>query len=46
MAKMTITGLKTFMASYVAATSLAATWSATTNNLYGLIDKIGKIVML
>lgn len=46
MAKMTISGLKTFMASYVAATSQAATWSATTNNLYGLIDKIGKIVTL
>lgn len=46
MAKMTIADLKTFAASYVAAAKQAGAWSATTNNLYGLIDKIGEIVML
>lgn len=46
MAKMTISGLQTFAAGYVASASQAATWSATTNNLYALIDKIGKIVTL
>lgn len=46
MAKMTIANLKTFAASYVAAAKQAGAWSATTNNLYGLIDKIGKIVSL
>ena len=46
MAKMTISDLKTFAASYVAAAKQAGAWSATTNNLYGLIDKIGQIVSL
>lgn len=44
MAKLTKSGLATFATSYVAVASQGASWSATTNNLYGLIDKIGKIV--
>lgn len=46
MAKMTISGLKSAMASYVAAASQAGSWSATTNNFVGLLDKIGKQVTI
>lgn len=46
MAKMSVADLQTFAASYVDAAKQAGAWSATTNNLYGLIDKIGKIVSL
>lgn len=46
MAKMTLSGLKTFTAGYVNAQLQAGAWQATTNNLYGLIDKVGKIVTL
>ena len=46
MAKMTIAQLKTFASGYVDATKQAGAWSATTNNLFKLIDKIGKIVSL
>lgn len=46
MAKMTIADLKTQAAAYVAAAKQAGTFSATTDNLLGLVDKIGKIVML
>ena len=46
MAKMTISGLATFAASYVAAAKQAGAWSATTDNLYDLIDKIGMQITL
>ena len=46
MAKMTISDLKTFAAGYVSASLQAGSWSGSTNNLYGLVDKIGKIVTL
>lgn len=46
MAKMTLSGLKTFATGYVAAAKQAGAWAASTNNLYGLVDKIGKIVTL
>lgn len=46
MAKMTLSGLKTFATGYVATAKQAGAWAASTNNLYGLVDKIGKIVTL
>ena len=46
MAKMTITGLQSAMASYVAAASQAASWSASASNFVGLLDKIGKQVTI
>lgn len=46
MAKMTLTDLQTFAAGYVDASKQAGSWSGSTNNLYGLVDKIGKIVTL
>lgn len=46
MAKLTTSDLRTFVNGYVDASKQAGSWSATTNNLYGLIDKIGKIVTL
>lgn len=46
MAKMTITGLKNFAKAYVDASKQAGTWVASTKNLLGAIDKIGKMVTL
>lgn len=46
MAKLTTTDLKAFVGEYVDASKQAGSWSGTTNNLYGLVDKIGKIVVL
>lgn len=46
MAKMTISGLQALAKAYVAAAKQAGTWTASTNNLYQAIDKIGKMVML
>ena len=46
MAKMTADGIKTLASTYVAAAKQAGSWSGSTNNLYGAIDKIGKMVML
>ena len=46
MAKMTIAGLQTLAKSYVDAAKQAGAWTASTNNLYQAIDKIGKMVML
>lgn len=46
MAKLTLSGLGTLVSSYVAASKQAGAWSATTNNIYGAVDKIGKMVML
>lgn len=46
MAKMTISGLQSAMASYVAAAKQAGSWSPTTGNFVGLLDKIGKQVTI
>ena len=46
MAKMTADGLKTLAKTYVDAAKQTGTWSASTSNMYGAIDKIGKMVML
>lgn len=46
MAKMTLSGVQSFAATYVDASLQAGAWNATTNNLLGLIDKIGKIVTI
>lgn len=46
MAKMTISGLQSAMASYVAAAKQAGAWSASTNNFVGLLDKVGKQITL
>lgn len=46
MAKMTLADLKTQATAYVAAAKQAGDFSPTTDNLIGLVDKIGKIVML
>lgn len=46
MAKMTLTSLQAFVSDYVEAAKQAGTWNATTDNLYTLIDKIGKQVSL
>lgn len=46
MAKMTLADLKTQALAYVDAAKQAGTFTATTDNLIGLVDKIGKIVML
>lgn len=46
MAKLTISGLQTLVKTYVAAAKQAGEWTATTDNLYGALDKIGKMVML
>ena len=46
MAKMTTAGIKTLASTYVSAAKQAGSWSASTNNMYGAIDKIGKMVML
>ena len=46
MAKLTLNGLQTLAQTYVAAAKQAGAWNASTNNMYGAIDKIGKMVML
>lgn len=46
MAKMTKADLATFVSGYVDANKQAGSWVASTNNLYGLVDKVGKIVSL
>lgn len=46
MAKMTIAGLKTFVASYVDAAKQGAAWASSTDNFVGLLDKIGKQITL
>ena len=47
MAKLSLAELKTAVASYVDSSKLAnTTFSATRNNIVGLLDKIGKIVQL
>lgn len=44
--KMTIAGLSALAATYVKAAKQAGAWNSTTDNLYGAVDKIGKMVML
>ena len=46
MAKMTITDLQAKVAAYVVAAKQAGAWTASTDNKFKLIDKIGKIVRL
>lgn len=46
MAKMTISGLQTAMKTYVDASKQAGTWTASTNNFAGMLDKVGKIVTI
>ena len=46
MAKMTLESLKTFATSYVAAAQQAGTWQETHNNLYKVLDKVGKMITL
>lgn len=46
MAKMTISGLQSAMASYVAAAKQAGSWSASTGNFVGLLDKVGKQITI
>lgn len=46
MAKMTTAQLQTFVKTYVAAAKQAGAWSVSTDNKFGLVDKIGKIVTL
>lgn len=46
MAKLTLDGLKTFVGSYVDTAKQAGAWSATTDNLIGLQDKIGKQITI
>lgn len=43
---MTLAQIKTAVASYVAASKQAGTWSASTNNLASLIDKIAKTITI
>lgn len=46
MAKMTIAQLQAFTSSYVDAAKQAGTWSPSTNNFVGMLDKIGKQITL
>ena len=46
MAKMTIDALKTFVATYVASAKQAGAWSASTDNLLQLLDKVGQQITL
>jgi hypothetical protein len=46
MAKMTIDALKTFVATYVASAKQAGAWSASTDNLLKLLDKVGQQITL
>lgn len=46
MAKLTLSGLKSAVSTYVAAAKQAGAWSATTNNIYSMLDKVGKIVTI
>lgn len=46
MAKMTLESLKTFATGYVAAAQQAGAWQETHNNLYKVLDKVGKMITL
>ena len=42
MAKMTLNELNSFVATYVDKAKQAGAWNGTTNNIFGLMDKVGK----
>ena len=44
MAKLTISDLQTLCKSYVAAAKQAGTWTESTDNIYGALDKIGNFL--
>lgn len=46
MAKMTLAGLNSFVATYVGTAKQAGAWDGTTNNIFGLMDKIGKQITI
>lgn len=46
MAKMTLSGLNSFVATYVGTAKQAGAWDGTTNNILGLMDKIGKQITI
>lgn len=46
MAKMTVAQLQSAMKTYVDAAKQGAAWSASTNNMAGLLDKIGKTITI
>src|SRR5574344_1195285 len=46
MAEMSITDLKTFVGSQVTAAKQAGAWNASTANILGLIDKVGKQITI
>lgn len=46
MAKMTLSALQSFVTAYVDAAKQAGAWTGTTNNLFGLVDKIGKQITI
>ena len=46
MAKMNIATLKSAIKTYVDATKQAGVWKATTDNIYGLLDKVGKVITI
>lgn len=46
MAKMTLQNLVAFATAYVAKAKQAGAWNATTDNILGLLDKVGKILTL
>lgn len=46
MAKMTLSALNTFVGTYVNKAKQAGSWSATTDNFVGLLDKVGKQVTI
>lgn len=46
MAKLTLSGLQSFVVAYVDASKQAGTWSGSTDNTLDLLDKVGKIVTL
>lgn len=46
MAKMTLESLKAFATSYVVAAQQAGAWQETHNNLYKVLDKVGKMITL
>lgn len=46
MAKMTLSNIASAMATYVASANIAGAWNATTANMGGLLDKIGKMITI
>ena len=46
MAKMSLAGLNSFVATYVDKAKQAGTWGGSTDNILGLMDKIGKQITI